>query len=48
MAVRSWLFELQKMTGKRFTRTVDIFPPAEVLAEIDKKVDFKKMEEDDT
>jgi len=37
---------VQKMTTKRYTRTVDLFPPDEVLAEIDKKVDFKKLEED--
>jgi transaldolase len=37
---------VQKLTGKRYTRTVDLFPPAEVLAEIDQKVDFKKLEED--
>ena len=37
---------IQKLTTKRFTRTVDLFPSAEVLAEIDQKVDFKKLEED--
>ena len=37
---------IQQMTGKKFTRTVDLFPPADVLAEIDKKIDFKKLEED--
>jgi transaldolase len=31
--------------GKTYTRTVDKMPPAEVLAEIDAKVDFIKMEE---
>jgi transaldolase len=33
------------MTGKKFTRTVDQMPPAEVLAEIDREVDFAKMEQ---
>jgi transaldolase len=37
---------VQKLEGKRFTRTVDIFPTADVLREIDGKVDFKKLEED--
>src|SRR6478736_4410990 len=32
-------------SGRMFTRQVDKFPPAEVLAEIDKKVDMKKLEE---
>lgn len=36
---------IQAMTGKRFTRSVDQFPPAEVLAEIDQKVDFAKQEQ---
>lgn len=36
---------VQKMTGKAFIRTVDQFPPADVLAEIDAKVDFQRMEE---
>jgi transaldolase len=36
---------IQKMAGKHFTRTVDKLPPAEVLAEIDREVDFAKMEQ---
>ena len=36
---------IQKMTGKVFTRTVDKLPPADVLADIDKKVDFAKLEQ---
>jgi transaldolase len=32
-------------SGRTFTRAVDQLPPAEVLAEIDAKVDFAKMEE---
>lgn len=36
---------IQEMKEKKFTRTVDQMPPAEVLAEIDRHVDFKKMEE---
>jgi len=36
---------IQAMTGKRFARSVDQFPPAEVLAEIDQKVDFAKQEQ---
>jgi transaldolase len=36
---------VQAMAGKQFTRTVDQLPPAEVLAEIDKQVDFQKLEE---
>ena len=36
---------VQAMDGKRFTRAVDKFPPAEVLAEIDREVDFTKLEE---
>jgi transaldolase len=35
---------VQKLAGKTFTRTVDQMPPAEVLAEIDAKVDFARME----
>jgi transaldolase len=35
---------IQKLTGKVFTRKVDQLPPAEVLAEIDQKVDFGKLE----
>jgi transaldolase len=36
---------VQAMTGKVFTRTVDQFPSAAVVAEIDQKVDFVKLEE---
>lgn len=36
---------IQTMTGKRFTRMIDQFPPPEVLAEIDQKVDFAKQEQ---
>jgi transaldolase len=36
---------VQKMAGKVFTRQVDKLPPQAVLDEIDKKVDFKKLEE---
>ncbi len=36
---------VQQMVGKVFTRTVDQLPPPEVLAEIDSKVDFVKLEE---
>jgi transaldolase len=36
---------IQAMPGKKFTRSVDKFPPPEVLAEIDREVDFKKQEE---
>jgi transaldolase len=36
---------IQKMTGKVFTRTVDKLPPADVLADIDQKVDFAKLEQ---
>lgn len=36
---------VQKMTGKTFTRTVDKLPPANVLADIDQKVDFAKLEQ---
>jgi transaldolase len=32
-------------SGRTFTRRVDQLPPAEVLAEIDKKVDMQKLEE---
>ena len=35
---------IQQMTGKVFTRTVDKLPPADVLADIDQKVDFAKLE----
>jgi len=33
------------MKGKTFTRTVDQMPDAKVLAEIDREVDFSRMEE---
>ena len=36
---------IQAILGKTFTRTVEQMPPAGVLAEIDKKVDFQKLEE---
>ena len=36
---------VQEMKEKSFTRTIDQMPPADVLAEIDRLVDFKKMEE---
>lgn len=36
---------VQKMSGKTFTRTVDKLPPANVLADIDQKVDFAKLEQ---
>jgi transaldolase len=32
-------------SGRTFTRQVDKFPPADVLADIDQKVDMKKLEE---
>ncbi|QDT36257.1 transaldolase family protein [Stratiformator vulcanicus] len=35
---------IQEMEGKTFERTVDHFPPQEVLAEIDEKVDFEHLE----
>jgi transaldolase len=35
---------IQQLTGKTFTRTVDQLPPTEVLDDIDRKVDFGKME----
>lgn len=37
--------EAVEKSGLTFTRTVDKMPPAEVLAEIDAKVDMKKMED---
>ena len=36
---------IQEMPGKSFTPTVGEMPPAQVLAEIDEKVDYQKMEE---
>jgi len=36
---------IQKLEGKTFTRKVDQYPSAEILADIDKNVDFQKMEE---
>ncbi|HET6324260.1 MAG TPA: transaldolase family protein [Planctomycetaceae bacterium] len=36
---------VQAMPGKTFTRMIDQLPPQAVLDEIDKKVDFKKLEE---
>ena len=35
---------IQAMSGKRFTRTVDQMPPKDVLDEIDREVDFEKLE----
>jgi transaldolase len=35
---------IQKLPGKTFTRKVDKLPPANVLADIDQKVDFAKLE----
>ncbi|WP_339741922.1 transaldolase family protein [uncultured Rubinisphaera sp.] len=35
---------VQEMTGKVFTRQVDILPPDEVVEEIDTKVDFEHLE----
>jgi transaldolase len=35
---------VQKLNGKKFTRTVDRMPAADVLAEIDARVDFARME----
>ena len=37
--------EAVRLSGKTFTRMVDQLPPADVLADIDKKVDMKKLEE---
>lgn len=37
--------EIQKITGKVFTRTVDKLPPQSVLDEIEQKVDFAKLEQ---
>jgi len=36
---------IQKMTGKTFTRKVDQLPPADVVNEIEQKVDFAKLEQ---
>jgi transaldolase len=36
---------IQKMEGKTFERQVDRLPPDEVVAEIDREVDFARMEE---
>lgn len=36
---------VQSLTGKTYSRTIDKFPPAEVVAEIDREVDFAKLEE---
>jgi transaldolase len=35
---------VQKLSGKTFTRTVDRMPAADVLADIDARVDFARME----
>jgi transaldolase len=37
--------EAVQKSGLTFKRTVDQMPPAEVLAEIDKKVDMQKLED---
>ena len=36
---------IQQFEGKTYIRTVDEFPPAEVLEEIDATVDFQKLED---
>jgi transaldolase len=36
---------IHDMAGKTFSRTVDQLPPKAVMAEIDEKVDFQKLEE---
>ncbi|MGQ0637600.1 MAG: transaldolase family protein [Planctomycetaceae bacterium] len=36
---------VQQMAGKVYTRSVDTLPAAEILAEIDREVDFAKMEQ---
>jgi transaldolase len=36
---------IQKLAGKVFTRKVDKLPPANVMADIDQKVDFAKLEQ---
>ncbi len=36
---------VQNLTGTVYSRTIDKFPPAEVIAEIDREVDFAKLEE---
>ncbi len=36
---------IQQLAGKTFTRKVDQLPPANVLADIDAKVDFAKLEQ---
>ncbi len=36
---------VQNLTGTTYSRTIDKFPPAEVVAEIDREVDFAKLEE---
>jgi len=35
---------IQKLPNKKFTRMVDQLPPKAVLDEIDRKVDFQKLE----
>ncbi|HBH50559.1 MAG TPA: transaldolase [Planctomycetaceae bacterium] len=37
---------VQKLAGKTYTRTLDQMPPSAVLAEIDREVDFARMETD--
>ncbi|MFM9962293.1 MAG: transaldolase family protein [Planctomycetaceae bacterium] len=36
---------VQNLTGTTYSRTIDQFPPADVVAEIDREVDFAKLEE---
>ncbi len=36
---------VQNLTGTTYSRTIDKFPPADVVAEIDREVDFAKLEE---
>jgi transaldolase len=36
---------VQSLTGTTYSRTIDKVPPAEVVAEIDREVDFAKLEE---
>ena len=36
---------VQNLTGATYSRTIDKFPPADVVAEIDREVDFAKLEE---
>lgn len=36
---------VQNLTGATYSRTIDKFPPADVVTEIDREVDFAKLEE---